>query len=105
MTSSSPTPKSRIAETWRVTVWGIGLNTFQVDVYDDRTWRLMRVGLKRLGDFELVELARGGPSVDFEADIRAAVARWPGTVTLQRDSADARRARWTRRAGRTEPNP
>ncbi|WP_257807019.1 hypothetical protein [Burkholderia glumae] len=31
-----------IAETWRVTVWGIGLNTFLVDVYGDRKWRLTR---------------------------------------------------------------
>lgn len=83
MTSSSPTPKSRIAETWRVTVWGIGLNTFQVDVYDDRTWRLMRVGLKRLGDFELSGARARRPIGGF----RGRHPRRSGPLARHRDAA------------------
>ncbi|PRG46606.1 hypothetical protein C6V06_28300 [Burkholderia gladioli] len=64
-----------VIQTWHVSIRGLSLTTFLVDVYDDHTWRLARVGLQRLGDFHLVELARGGPSADLEADLRVAAAR------------------------------
>ncbi|WP_186144607.1 hypothetical protein [Burkholderia gladioli] len=64
-----------VMQTWHVSIRGLSLTTFLVDVYDDHTWRLARVGLQRLGDFHLVELARGGPSADLEADLRVAAAR------------------------------
>ncbi|WP_186198818.1 hypothetical protein [Burkholderia gladioli] len=90
-----------VIQTWRVSIWDIGLTTFLVEVYDDHTWRLTRIGLQRLGDFELVELARGGPSANLEADVRAALAAWPGTLTLRLDSPADRRQRWLQRNGRT----
>ncbi|MDN7429062.1 hypothetical protein [Burkholderia sp. AU45388] len=65
-----------------------------------QTWRLTRIGLQRLGDFELVELARGGPSADLEADLRAALAAWPGTLTLRPNSPADRRQRWLQGNGR-----
>ncbi|WP_186260067.1 hypothetical protein [Burkholderia gladioli] len=89
-----------VIQTWRVSIWDIGLTTFLVEVYDDHTWRLTRIGLQRLGDFELVELARGGPSADLEADLRAALAAWPGALTLRLDSPVDRRQRWLQRNGR-----
>ncbi|MBU9172558.1 MULTISPECIES: hypothetical protein [Burkholderia] len=90
-----------VIQTWRVSIRGISLTTFLVDVYDDHTWRLARVGLQRFSDFHLVELARGGPSVDLEADLRVALRAWPGTLTVRPDSPDDRRQRWLRRNGRT----
>ncbi|WP_186183777.1 hypothetical protein [Burkholderia gladioli] len=94
--ASAPRP---VIQTWRVSIWDIGLTTFLVEVYDDHTWRLTRIGLQRLGDFELVELARGGPSADLQADVRAALAAWPGTLPLRLDSPADRRARWRQRNG------
>ncbi|MEK6290705.1 MAG: hypothetical protein V4793_04815 [Paraburkholderia tropica] len=93
-------PPRPVIQTWRVSIWGIGLTSFLVEVYDDHTWRLTRIGLQRLGDFELVELARGGPSADLEAEVRAALAAWPGTLTLRLDSPADRRQRWLQRNGR-----
>ncbi|MDN7465992.1 hypothetical protein [Burkholderia gladioli] len=90
-----------VIQTWHVSIRGISLTTFLVDVYDDHTWRLARVGLQRFGDFHLVELARGGPSVDLEADLRVALRAWPGTLTVRSDSPADRRQRWLRRNGRT----
>ncbi|WP_160292540.1 hypothetical protein [Burkholderia gladioli] len=82
-----------VIETWRVSIRGIGLTTFLAEVYDDHAWRLTRIGLQRLGDFELVELARGEPSADLEADLRVVPAGWPGTLTLRPDSPADRRQR------------
>ncbi|MBJ9676293.1 hypothetical protein [Burkholderia gladioli] len=94
-------PPRPVIQTWRVSIWDIGLTSFLAEVYDDHTWRLTRIGLQRLGDFELVELARGGPSADLEAEVRAALAAWPGTLTLRLDSPADRRQRWLQRNGRT----
>ncbi len=43
-------PPRPVVQTWRVSIWDIGLTTFLVEVYDDHTWRLTRIGLQRLGD-------------------------------------------------------
>ncbi|WP_186153241.1 hypothetical protein [Burkholderia gladioli] len=100
ITAAAANPMRPVIQTWRVSIWGIGLTRFLAEVYDDHTWRLTRIGLQRLGDFELVELARGGPSADLEADLRAALAAWPGTLTLRLDSPADRRQRWLQRNGR-----
>ncbi|WP_186156528.1 hypothetical protein [Burkholderia gladioli] len=98
-TTSRRTCANPIVETWRATVWGIGHHAFLVDVHADQTWRITRIGLQRLGDYELVEFARGGPSVAFEVEVRAALARYRGTITLRRDSPIERRQRWAIRGG------
>ncbi|MEX3629922.1 MAG: hypothetical protein VB138_11020 [Burkholderia sp.] len=73
-----------VVDTWRATVCGPGWNTFAIDIYADRTWRLSRIAPGRFHGYLAHPVHSGGPSADIDHDVHTALSSWGREVIIRR---------------------